>query len=165
MGNPLGSRCSVCADPCADAINYKMLNGVGIDTLAKVFTTVSRDSLKRHKHSGHHNRSVTTLATALPADRAATLAASTAKRAETLMAEAQRVLEDAGAEFQAARARNDSGAVIKLLGMRINALRLLGDFAGAFPKAGTNIDARSVTINALGDMSREDLLRLVSGDA
>jgi len=161
----LGSRCSVCSDPCADAINYKMLNGVGIDTLAKMFPSVSRDSLKRHKHSGHHSRSVKTLAVALPADRAATLAASTAKRAEALMVEAQRVLEDAAAEFQAARGRGDANAVIKLLGMRINALRLLGDFAGAFPKAGTNIDARSVTINALGDMSKEDLLRLVSGDA
>lgn len=164
MGNPLGSRCSVCADPCADAINYKMLNGVGIDTLAKVFTTVSRDSLKRHKHSGHHSRSVQTLAVALPADRAATLAASAAKRTEALMEEAQRVLDDAGAEFQAARGRNDSNAIIKLLGMRINALRLLGDFAGAFPKAGTNIDARSVTINALGGMSKEELLALASGE-
>jgi hypothetical protein len=163
MGNPLGSRCSVCADPCADAINYKMLNGVGIDTLAKVFPSVSRDSLKRHKHSGHHQRSVTTLAAALPADRAASLAASTAKRADALVAEAWKILDDAGTEFQAARDRNDSSAVVKLLGMRLNAVRLLGDFAGAFPKAGTNIDARSVTINALGDLTRDELRALVAG--
>jgi hypothetical protein len=153
----------VCSDPCAQAINFQMLNGVGIDTLAKRFPSVSRDSLKRHKASGHHSRSVQTLATALPADKAAILAADAANRAQSLMAEAQRVLEDAGVEFEAARGRGDSAAVIKLLGVRLNALRLLGDFAGAFPKAGTTIDARSVTVNALGNLSTDELRALIAG--
>ena len=165
MGNPLGSRCSVCGDPCANAINFQMLNGVGIDTLAKRFPTVSRDSLKRHKASGHHSRSVQTLASALPADKAAILAADATRRAQALMAQAQSVLEDAATEFEAARGRGDANAIIKLLGVRLNALRLLGDFAGAFPKAGTTIDARSVTINALGSMSKEQLLALASVEA
>ena len=163
MGNPLGSRCTVCGDPCASAVNYQMLNGVGIDTLAKRFPSVSRDSLKRHKASGHHSRSVQTLAAAIPADRAAIMAADAANRAQSLMAEAQRVLEDASAEFEAARGRGDSNATVKLLGVRLNALRLLGDFAGAFPKTGTTIDARSVTVNALGNLSTDELRALIAG--
>ena len=80
------------------------------------------------------------------------------------MAQAQSVLDDAAAEFAAARSRGDANAIVKLLGVRLNALRLLGDFAGAFPKAGTTIDARSVTINALGSMSKEQLLALAAGE-
>lgn len=166
-GNPLGSLCSVCNDPLAAAINQQLIEGVGANTIAKRFTGVSLDSIKRHRQSAHHTRSIAALAVAVPAEKAAILGESAALNAATLIEKSAELYKRAEAFVNRAEASGDMNAMAKALNTNLAALKLAAELCGAFPKAGTTIDARSVHINSLGKLSVEELRAIAksaSGD-
>jgi hypothetical protein len=143
--------CQCCVSPQSGYINSLLIQHIPADTIIKRVPAVSLDSVKRHRAAKHHEkRAVDALVAAITPEDAAAISASTAIKASTLMDQAQQVLHDAADEFNAARSRGDTASAIKLLTVRLGALRLLGDFHGAFPKGGTTVDARSLTINTLG---------------
>jgi hypothetical protein len=64
-----------------------------------------------------------------------------------------------------AEAADDRGNLVRIAGELRKWVELLLHVYGAFPKNGTSIDARSITINTIKDMSKSELLALASGQS
>jgi hypothetical protein len=67
--------------------------------------------------------------------------------------------------MQRAEAADDRGGVVRVSAELRKWVELLLHVYGAFPKNGPTIDARSVTINTIKDMSKAELLAIASGSS
>ena len=145
-------------------IDAAIFAGTGADTILKRFPDgISLDSIHRHRAAGHHERALKALAIATPDEKRAMLGEKIALSASTIIDKSGALLERAEAYLNKAEASGDLNAMGKAIAAVERSLRLAAELRGLFPRAGTQIDARSVTINAFSDMSADELRAIAAG--
>jgi hypothetical protein len=153
--------CNVCVSPYAPIINADLIAGVGGNTIQKRFPSVSLNSIKRHRASGHHDRAIRALAVAVPAEKMAILGENAALNAATIIEKSASLLTRAEAYLAKAEVSGDLNSMGKAVAAVDRSLRLAAELMGLFPKTAT-VDARSVTVNAITGLSTDDLRRLIA---
>ena len=161
-----GAPCKTCNDPRRAAIDYELAAGGSCTAIASKYG-LPKHSVIRHRNGDHQKRNINAALSTLPEEVTSAIARDSANQVQALISEAFDAFPRIDAMLLKAEASDDRNNFVKLMGERRKWIELLMNVYGAFPKNGsTNIDARSVTINAsLKDMSKEELLALAtSGD-
>ena len=161
-------RCTVCESPHLESVNYLLLSQERSHAdIARMFS-LHKDRIGRHFRGKHWERKVNALAVATEAG-AFIPASTTAKKLQAfentqsaLLGRAESLMDAAESFYDRFKDSTNAKDIKAALDSCRDALRLLGDLQGAFPKATatTNIDARSVTLNGL---TQDDLKTLISG--
>lgn len=159
----VGRPCSACNSPYRSAVDYDLASGATAGSVARRYG-LSGSGVYRHKERGHHQRNIAATVAAVTPGASLAIERDSTNQVQSLLAQASEMLPRLQKALLGAEAANDRTNFVKIAGELRKWIEMLFNVYGAFPKNGsTSIDARSVTINTIKDLSKDELLALASG--